>query len=142
MFFNEITLGFTVETKAIEVREDAMIDFALQYDRIPLHTDKDYAKKTMFGDLIASGFYSALLVYGEYTAIHQWEGLIAGNMTKFSFQKPVYAGDWLRGVISVTKLTPLDPSRGVIEETMEVFNQNGVLVVHSCSDKFIKTRQT
>lgn len=141
MYFEEVALGFSVSTEPVEVKEQDMIAFAQTYDRIPLHTDEAYAKTTQFKGLIASGFYSALLVYGMFTENHVWQGgHIAGNMTKFDFPAPVYAGDTLRGVFTVTGKTPRGAHKGIIEETMEVFNQNDVLVVRGVSNKYLKTK--
>ncbi len=141
MYFDDFDVGFTVKTEPILIERDKMMAFAREYDKIPLHTDDAYGKTTMFGEIIASGFYSALVVYGAFTTDHVWQGgHIAGNRANFEFPKPVYAGDTLRGVVTVTNKKQLDSTKGVIEETLEIFNQSDVLVVRVTSSKFLKTR--
>ena len=58
MYFNELKVGMTVETAPAIIEKQKMIDFALDYDNIPLHTDEEYAKNTPFGKLIAPGVMS------------------------------------------------------------------------------------
>lgn len=55
MYFEEITLGATVEIAPAPIPKDKMIAFAKDYDNIPLHTDEEYAKNSPFGKLIAPG---------------------------------------------------------------------------------------
>ena len=139
MYFDEFDVGFKVELPPIKIEKEKMIAFAEEYDRIPLHTDEEYAKTTMFKDLIASGFYSALIVYGEFTKDHIWQGgHIVGNLAKFEFLKPVFAGDTLRGVMSITSKKQIDDKRGVMEEKIEIYNQDDVLVLIMTSNKFMK----
>lgn len=141
MYFDEIEVGLSVKLDPITVDKDEMIAFAKKYDRIPLHTDEEYAETTQFKGLIASGFFTALLIYGEFTENHIWQGgHIAGNMTKFEFPAPVYAGDVLTGVMTVTNTTPLGEKKGVIEETIEIFNQDDVMVLRATSNKYLKTK--
>lgn len=57
MFFDDIKLNTTITLDDAVIDENEMIDFAKKYDNIPLHTDKEYAKNTPFGKLIAPRRY-------------------------------------------------------------------------------------
>ena len=46
MYFDDITIGLTTEIAPAVIEKQKMIDFALLYDNIPLHTDEEYAKNT------------------------------------------------------------------------------------------------
>ena len=46
MYFDELELGMTVNTKPAIIEKEKMLAFAREYDNIPLHTDEEYAKKT------------------------------------------------------------------------------------------------
>ena len=62
MFFDELQVGMTVNTKPAVINREKMMAFAYEYDNIPLHTDEEYAKKTPFGKLIAPGVMSFMTV--------------------------------------------------------------------------------
>ena len=49
MYFEEMKLGMTVETPPAVIDKEKMLEFAREYDHIPLHTDEEYAKTTPFG---------------------------------------------------------------------------------------------
>jgi len=139
MYFDEFDVGFKVELPSIMIEKEKMIAFAKEYDRIPLHTNEEYAKTTRFKALIASGFYSALVVYGEFTKDHIWQGgHIVGNLAKLEFLKPVFAGDTLRGVMTITSKKQINNEKGVMEETIEIYNQDNMLVLTMTSNKFMR----
>ncbi len=60
-----------------------MLDFAINYDNIPLHTDEEYAKSTHFVKLIAPGIMSFMAVWAKYLEVDFFgEELLAGKSTK------------------------------------------------------------
>ena len=65
MYFEEFVLGSEIEISPATIHKDDMIDFAKKYDSIPLHTDEEYAKTTMFGKLIAPGVMSFMSVWAK-----------------------------------------------------------------------------
>ena len=78
---------------------------AKKYDYIPLHTDEEYAKKTMFGNLIAPGVMSFMAVWAKYLETNlAGDQLLAGKSTKIEWKKPVYADDVLNAICTVSKL--------------------------------------
>lgn len=62
MYFDELSLGMTVEIAPAVIEKEKMLAFARDYDNIPLHTDEEYAKGTHFGKLIAPGVMSFMSV--------------------------------------------------------------------------------
>ena len=56
MYFDDLTVGMTVQIAPAFIEKEKMMDFARTYDNIPLHTDEEYAKLSPFGALIAPGF--------------------------------------------------------------------------------------
>ena len=51
-----------VDTAPALIKKEKMLDFACDYDHVPLHTDEEYAKTTPFGKLIALGVMSFMSV--------------------------------------------------------------------------------
>ncbi|MBQ4165268.1 MAG: MaoC family dehydratase N-terminal domain-containing protein, partial [Oscillospiraceae bacterium] len=102
MYFEDITLGMTIEIAPAVIEKEKMLDFARTYDNIPLHTDEEYAKTTPFGRLIAPGVMSFMAVWAKYLEVDIFgEELIAGKSTKIEWMKPVFAEDVLTGRATV-----------------------------------------
>ena len=142
MYFNEIKLGTRVELKPAVIEKQKMIDFALEYDNIPLHTDEEYAKNTPFGKLIAPGVMSFMSVWAKYLEVDFFgEELLAGKSTKIDWLKPVFADDVLTGTAKVTNLTQRNEKNGIVEVTIDAFNQKGELVLTSVTEAIVKIRR-
>ena len=142
MYFDDMTLGMTVETAPAVIDKEKMLDFAREYDNIPLHTDEDYAKTTPFGRLIAPGVMAFMAVWAKYLEVDFFgEELLAGKSTKIEWMKPVFAGDVLTGRATITRLTPRNAKNGLTEVSFEVFNQNGELVLTDVTEAVVKCRK-
>ena len=141
MYFNELKLGMSVDIKPITIEKEKMIDFARNYDNIPLHTDEEYAKKTPFGKLIAPGVMSFMSVWNKYLEVDFFgEELLAGKSTKIEWLKPVFAGDVLTGKATITKLTSRNEKNGIVEITINAYNQDGVLVLTDVTEAIVKKK--
>lgn len=141
MFFGDIKLGMTVQIPPVVIEKEKMMAFAQEYDYIPLHTDEEYAKTTPFGKLIAPGVMSFMSVWAKYLEVDIYgQELIAGKSTKIEWMKPVYAEDVLTGVAKVTKLVERNLRNGLVELTIEVFNQDGVLVMKDVTESVVKRK--
>ena len=118
-----------------------MLTFAREYDNIPLHTDEEYAKTTPFGALIAPGVMSFMSVWAKYLEVDiVGDALIAGRSTKIEWHKPVYAEDVLTGKATVTNLVRRSPRNGLVVITIEVYNQNGSLVITNVTEAVVKCK--
>ena len=141
MYFEELQLGMAVDLAPATIEKDAMTEFALRYDHIPLHTDEEYAKTTPFGGLIAPGVMSFMSVWSRYLDVDFCrEELLAGKSTKIEWHKPVYPGDTLSGRAEITALTPRSPKNGILELTLHIYNQHGVLVMTNVTEAIVKCR--
>jgi acyl dehydratase len=143
MYFDELKTGMTVDLASTVIHKEKMIAFAKEYDNIPLHTDEEYAKKTPFKKLIAPGVMSFMAVWAKYLEVDFFgEELLAGKSTKIEWLKPVFAEDVLTGKATVTSLTKRNGKNGIVEVTIEAFNQNGELVLTDITEAIVKCRPT
>lgn len=143
MYFEEFELGSKINIEPAVVDENDMIDFAKKYDSIPLHTDREYAKTTIFGNLIAPGVMSFMCVWAKYLEIDlAGEELLAGKSSKIEWFKPVYAKDVLTSTCTISKLTKRNEKNGIVELTFEVFNQNNELVLTDITEMIVKCKPT
>ena len=142
MYFNELTVGMSVDIPPAVIEKEKMLDFARLYDNIPLHTDEEYAKKTPFGDLIAPGVMSFMSVWVKFLEIGLFtsEEFLAGKSTKMEWFKPVYAGDVLTGKATVTRLTERNAKNGIVEITIDAYNQKGEFVLKNVTEAIVKCK--
>ena len=141
MCFEDIDIGMTRLIAPATIEKQKMLDFARDYDNIPLHTDEEYAKSTHFGGLIAPGVMSFMVVWAKYLEVDFFgEELIAGKSTKIEWLRPVFADDVLAGKATVTRLTRRNRKNGIVEVTIEAYNQNGELVLTSVTEAVVKCK--
>ena len=142
MYFDDIKIGMAVDIAPAVIKKEKMLDFARDYDNIPLHTDEEYAKSTHFGRLIAPGVMSFMAVWAKYLEVDIFgEELLAGKSTKIEWLKPVFAEDVLTGKATVTNLTKRSEKNGIVEVTIEAYNQNGELVLTDITEAIVKCRK-
>ena len=141
MYFDDIKLGMAVDISPAIIEKQKMIDFARDYDNIPLHTDEEYAKSTPFGKLIAPGVMSFMSVWAKYLEVDFFgKELLAGKSTKIEWVKPVFADDVLTGKATITNLILRNPRNGLVEVTIEAYNQHGELVLTDVTEAIVKCR--
>ena len=142
MYFDDLKTGMTVQIPPAFIEKEKMLDFAKVYDNIPLHTDEEYAKASPFGALIAPGVMSFMSVWAKYLEVDFYgEELLAGKSTKIEWHKPVYAGDVLSGTAKITALTPRNEKNGLVEISIDAFNQKGQLVLTNVTEAVVKRRR-
>ena len=117
----------------IAVEADELIAFAKRFDPQVMHTDPEEAKKTPFGGLIASGWYTAGLMmrlYVEHYLTHV-ASLASPGLDELRWLKPVRPGDALSVRVTVLKTVPSGskPDRGAVTSFVEVINQAGDIVM-------------
>ena len=139
MYFDELKIGMSVDIAPTEIEKQKMLDFARVYDHIPLHTDEEYAKTTPFGALIAPGVMSFMSVWANYLEVNFFaDSLLAGKSTKIEWHKPVFAGDVLTGRATITNLVERNARNGLVEVTIEAYNQRGELVLSDITEAIVK----
>ena len=141
MYFEDIKLNMTADISPAVIEKEKMIEFALTYDNLPLHTDEEYAKNTPFGRIIAPGVMSFMSVWAKYLEVDFFgTELLAGKSTKIEWIKPVYADDVLAGKAEVTNLVRRNAKNGLVEITIKAYNQNGELVLTDITEAIIKCK--
>ena len=142
MYFDDLKLGMTVEIPSATIKKEKMLAFARDYDNLPLHTDEEYAKTTIFGSIIAPGVMSFMSVWVKYLEVDFFgKELIAGKSTKIEWMKPVFAEDALTGTATITNLTRRSEKNGIVEITIEACNQKGELVLTDVTEAIVKCKK-
>ena len=134
-------LGMSVDTAPAVIKKEKMLDFAKDYDHIPLHMDEEYAKTTPFGRIIAPGVMSFMSVWARYLDVDFFgEQLLAGKSTKIEWHKPVFDDDVLTGKAKITRLEKRNVKNGIVEVSIDVFNQRGELVLTDVTEAIVKCK--
>ena len=142
MYFDDLKVGMRVPIAPAVIEKEKMIDFARNYDPIPLHTDEAYAAASPFGALIAPGVMSFMSVWAKYLE-QDFFGteLLAGKSTKIEWHKPVYAQDVLHGDAEITRLEQRSQRNGIAEVTIHAYNQKDVLVLSNVTEAIVQCRE-
>ena len=142
MYFDDLSIGMTVQIPPAVIEKQKMLDFAHTYDHIPLHTDEAYAKASPFGRLIAPGVMSFMSVWARYLEVDFFgRELLAGKSTKIEWHKPVYPEDVLSGQARITGLLRRNARNGLVEITIHAYNQHGELVLSDVTEAIVKCRE-
>ena len=141
MYFDDLKLGMTADIAPAVIEKKKMLQFAYDYDNVPLHTDEEYAKTTHFKKLIAPGVMSFMAVWAKYLEVDFFgEQLLAGKSTKIEWLKPVFADDVLTAKATVTRLVKRSEKNGMAEVSMKIYNQNNELVMTAVTEAIVKCR--
>lgn len=141
MYFDDIIVGMTVQIAPAVIQKEKMLEFARNYDNIPLHTDEEYAKSTPFGALIAPGVMSFMSRWANYLEVDFFgKELLAGKSTRIEWIRPVYAEDILTGTAEITNLVKRSVRNGLVEITIKAYNQKGELVLMDVTEAIVKCR--
>ena len=141
MYFDDLKIGMTADLAPAVIKKEKMLAFAEDYDNIPLHTDEEYAKASPFGRIIAPGVMSFMCVWAKYLEVSFYgEELLAGKSTKIEWLKPVFADDVLSGRATITNLVKRNAKNGLVEISIDAYNQNGELVLKDVTEAIVKCK--
>lgn len=108
-YFEEFAIGDVVESVGRTMTEADIVSFAgLSGDFNPLHTDAEYAKKTLFGERIAHGVLGLSIASGLAWRTGLMEGTTDAVVgIEWKFRAPILIGDTLTLQIEVVKKRPV-----------------------------------
>jgi len=132
-FFEDFGPGDTVRSDPIEVRDDTILAFAHLYDPQPFHTDPDYARGTMFGGLISSGWQALSETFVKLLedGFLHGTGLSSEGLEDLRWLRPVRPGDAIHLAVGVleTSTDGLPADRGRVVFDVAALNQVGEVVM-------------
>ncbi|HMK35690.1 MAG TPA: MaoC family dehydratase [Desulfomonilaceae bacterium] len=132
-YFEDYIPGEVYEFGCVVAEESEMLSFARRFDPQSIHTDPDTAGRSVFGGLIASGWYTASLMMRMFVDnyLSHVASLSSPGVDDLRWLKPVRPGDSLsiRITVSGTKRSRSKPDRGVVHSYIEVLNQKNEIVM-------------
>jgi acyl dehydratase len=120
-----------------KVTLDSMMSLADMYGaHNPLWTDKNYAKRTKYGDLIAMPIIASAGGWPSVSGKGLGDYMVVSDLNvSLTFHRPVYEGDTLYSVIDRQDCLDITPAEGSYYRTFAIsgsgraFNQRGELIV-------------
>jgi acyl dehydratase len=135
--FEDFEPGQVYELGSTVVTEDAIVDFARQFDPQPFHVDPEAATDSVFGGLIASGWHTGAMWMRLYvdSLLGGGSGQGSSGIEELRWLAPVRPGDTLSGRLIVLEATASEshPGRGTVRIRGEMVNQDGVTVMSMTS---------
>lgn len=133
-YFEDYRIGEKFITPARTVTETDIVLFsAISGDWHPLHTDAEYAKKTVFGERIAHGFLGMVIGSGLAFRLGS-QGVLPKyfiafyGIDKVRFTAPLKIGDTVHSEIRVVDLISKEDNKGVVKFRSELKNQRDEVV--------------
>lgn len=135
MYFEELEVGHSYTTDTHTVTDQDVADFAeLTGDNFYAHTDPDAASRSLFGKIVAHGYFVLSKAAGLF--VHPDEGPVMLNygLQNLSFLVPVAPGDTIQAKLILKRKNIRQQKEadkfpfGVVYWDVEVTNQNDELV--------------
>lgn len=127
LYLDDLSVGDRFTTVARTVTETDIVSFAyLSGDFNALHMDHEWARRGPFGRPIAHGLLSLAISSGLPSRLDRLALLAFLEETR-KFRRPVFPGDTIRCVYTVSDVIPSSskPDRGVVKLDVRLDNQRG-----------------
>ena len=132
-FFEDFAVGDRFRTEPVHFEEPMIVAFAKEYDPQGFHTDPDYAAKTIYGGIIASGWQVAALTFRTLidAGFLRGGGMGSPGLDEMRWYKPVRPGDDIHLELTVTSVRPSNTrgDRGYVNLDVAALNQKGETVM-------------
>ncbi len=102
--FRDFEINKEFDFGYITLSEQEIIDFALNYDPLDFHTNKEVAEKSIFKGLIASGPHAFSVFYKTKCLPMYRDTIMGGLEVTYKFLKPIYADKKIFGKITIADI--------------------------------------
>lgn len=141
-YLDDLVVGEERVSKAVQVSENEIIEFAKKFDPQPFHIDPEAAKNSLFGGLIASGTHTLAYWRKMDDEINGDIAYICGlEYENVKLITPLRPGDnmFLRSKIIEARPSKSKPDRGIVKIAYRVFNQNDETLATLTCASLVKT---
>lgn len=133
LYFDDIEEGEHRELGSYTVPKAEMVEFARRYDPQSFHTDEAAARDSVFGGLIASGWYTASVCMRLFVDgfLGKTASMAAIGVDELRWATPVRPGDTLTVENEVLETRPSESrdDRGYVRNQTRGHNQDGDEVI-------------
>jgi len=132
-YLEDLEVGQTFDTGSVTVDYDEIVEFARRYDPQPFHLDETAAKRSVFGGMTASGWYTAAITMrlAVTSGVLRATGIIGVAIDELRWPRPVRPGDTLRANLEIVDIKPSGSGqpRGTVFVRLTTRNQNDEIVL-------------
>jgi acyl dehydratase len=127
-YLEDFAVGQKFRSGRLLIEGERILAFAAEFDPQPFHLDEAAARQSFFGELTASGWYTAAVSMRLLmdAGLKPAGGYIGAGAEGFRWPRPVRPGDELRVECEVVEVRPSTsrPDRGLIKVRMTTLNQD------------------
>ena len=142
-YFEDFRLGGRFKSPGITITEASIIEFAMRFDPQSFHMDREQAKESIYGGLIASGIHTVAITFRLFLLT----GVLSNNLGSPGFDeirwlRPVYPGDTLYTDVEVIEVRPSNSrlDRGTVRFRCTTLNQRNEPVQTVLCNQLLKRR--
>jgi len=143
-YFEDFEDGMEFLTLGRTMTEADLVNFSgFTGDFNPLHTDAEYASKSVFGERIAHGMCGLSMATGLLVRLNLFEGTIVAfyGIDELRFLAPIKIGDTIHVAAKVIeKKESRKEGQGMVTFLVDVVNQNGTSVMKGQVKVIVKNR--
>ena len=133
-YWEDLQPGSVRELGHVTVTAEDIKEFAEQFDPQPFHVDELAGRRSIFGNLCASGWHTCALAMKLTVEnfLNESSSMGSPGLENLRWLKPVYPDDTLTLKHTITESRPLRKRReiGLVRAMWEMSNQNGEKVMH------------
>ncbi|HVA32736.1 MAG TPA: MaoC family dehydratase [Candidatus Baltobacteraceae bacterium] len=145
-YLNDFTVGDCFESGSYQITYEEALEFARLYDPQPFHLYTGEAARSIFGELVISGWHTAAVTMRLVvdTGVLRETGVIGTGIDDLRWLAPVKPGDTLRVRGEIVGLAPWPgkPHRGTLRVKMQTVNQDDVVVLSQIANLVLPVRPT
>jgi acyl dehydratase len=130
IFYEDISLGAVLCVGPYVIPEQELLDFAVAWDPLPIHVDKDYAAP--YGGITAPGIYLLAIKMRLVHRLPFSRTVITGfGLDEVRFHRPVHPGDALTHELTWRdkRRSKSQPDRGIVSVRCALINAAGETVM-------------
>jgi acyl dehydratase len=143
-YLNDFAIGDAFETGDYAVTLEEALAFARSYDPQPFHLYAGEAVRSVFGDLVISGWQTAAITMRLVvdSGVLRESGVIGIGIDELRWLAPVKPGDVLRVKGEIVGLQPWasNQRRGTMRVALQTMNQDGVVVLSEIASLMLPVR--
>ena len=142
-YLDDLSVGLRFRSGSFLIDEQQMIDFARRFDPKPFHLDAGLAKQSIFGGLVASGWFTASVSMRLLLeALPLATGTIGLGGETIQWPNPVKAGDQLHleGEVINIRSSRNHNDRAVVTVQYSTYNRESKTVFSSVGNLLVFRR--
>jgi acyl dehydratase len=132
-YWEDLEPGLVRDLGTVTLSAEEIKEFAEQFDPQPFHIDEAAGRRSIYGNLCASGWHTCSLAMRltVQNFLNESSSMGSPGLDNLRWLKPVYPGDTLRLQYTITESRPLRKRTdiGMVRATWEMSNQNGEKVM-------------